>query len=58
MNLADVIKVMNLKIGRLFWIIWVGLIKSQEPFLRLEVRDGANGEVMRRTEPSVAASAM
>lgn len=25
-NFADVIKAMDLKIGRLFWIIWVGSI--------------------------------
>lgn len=50
MNLADVIKVMNLKIGRLFWIIWVGLIKSQEPFLRLEVRDEGKRGSQRDSE--------
>lgn len=41
-DFADVIRVKNLKIGKLSWILWVGPIESHEPltaenFLQLGV---------------------
>lgn len=31
-NFADMIKVTNFELGRLYWIIWVGPVSSHEPF--------------------------